>query len=95
MSSWRLQNDSLLNLLTAVQLSFFLTCCWHGKQFFQTLNTLSIHFISFIECFSFMVFFSEFDKIYNRLDVTLIERGESFYQDMMPKVVADLEQKGL
>ena len=42
-----------------------------------------------------MVFFSEFDKIYNRLDVTLIERGESFYQDMMPKVVADLEQKGL
>ena len=39
--------------------------------------------------------FSEFDKIYDRLDVTLIERGESFYHDLMPKVVADLERKGL
>lgn len=37
---------------------------------------------------------AEFDKIYTRLDVTLIERGESFYQDMMPGVVADLERKG-
>ncbi|XP_058971454.2 arginine--tRNA ligase, cytoplasmic-like [Pocillopora verrucosa] len=36
----------------------------------------------------------EFDNIYERLDVTLIERGESFYQDMMPNVVADLERKG-
>ena len=27
--------------------------------------------------------------------MTLIERGESFYQDMMPGVVAELERKGL
>ena len=27
--------------------------------------------------------------------MTLIERGESFYQEMMPRVVADLERKGL
>ena len=44
---------------------------------------------------SFIYIFTEFDKIYQRLDVTLIERGESFYQEMMPKVVADLERKGL
>lgn len=36
----------------------------------------------------------EFDKIYTRLDVTLIERGESFYQNMMPGIVAELESKG-
>ncbi|XP_015776412.1 PREDICTED: arginine--tRNA ligase, cytoplasmic-like [Acropora digitifera] len=36
----------------------------------------------------------EFDKIYTRLDVTLIERGESFYQNMMTGVVAELERKG-
>lgn len=36
----------------------------------------------------------EFDIIYNRLDVTLIERGESFYQPMMPGIVAELERKG-
>lgn len=36
----------------------------------------------------------EFDKIYTRLDVTLIERGESFYQNMMSGVVAELERKG-
>jgi len=36
-----------------------------------------------------------FNQIYDRLDVTLIERGESFYQDRMKEIVAELEQKGL
>ena len=42
----------------------------------------------------FFLFQIEFDNIYTRLDVTLIERGESFYQDMMPGVVAELERIG-
>lgn len=39
----------------------------------------------------------EFAEVYARLNITpgLIERGESFYQDMMQEVVADLEKKGL
>uniref|UniRef100_U5EN81 Probable arginine--tRNA ligase, cytoplasmic n=1 Tax=Corethrella appendiculata TaxID=1370023 RepID=U5EN81_9DIPT len=37
----------------------------------------------------------EFQKIYDRLDVKLIERGESFYQDRMKVVVKELEDKGL
>ena len=37
---------------------------------------------------------SEFQHIYDRLGVTIIERGESFYQPMMPGVVKDLDDKG-
>ncbi|OQR78215.1 arginine--tRNA ligase [Tropilaelaps mercedesae] len=37
----------------------------------------------------------ELQKIYDRLDITLVERGESFYQDLMNDVVADLEKRGL
>ncbi|XP_015114431.1 arginine--tRNA ligase, cytoplasmic [Diachasma alloeum] len=37
----------------------------------------------------------EFDKLYKRLDVKLIERGESFYQKMMEEIVKDLESRGL
>ncbi|XP_053667051.1 probable arginine--tRNA ligase, cytoplasmic [Anopheles marshallii] len=36
----------------------------------------------------------EFQTIYNRLDVKLIERGESFYQSRMKKVVEELKQSG-
>lgn len=36
----------------------------------------------------------EFQKIYNCLDVTLMERGESFYQDMMKDIVKEFEDKG-
>uniref|UniRef100_A0A182MEA7 Probable arginine--tRNA ligase, cytoplasmic n=1 Tax=Anopheles culicifacies TaxID=139723 RepID=A0A182MEA7_9DIPT len=36
----------------------------------------------------------EFQTIYNRLDVKLIERGESFYQSRMQKVVEELKQAG-
>lgn len=35
-----------------------------------------------------------FEKIYQKLGVTLTERGESFYQSMMPGTVQDLESKG-
>ena len=34
-------------------------------------------------------------NVYERLGVSIIERGESFYQPLMPKIVADLEKKGV
>jgi arginyl-tRNA synthetase len=37
----------------------------------------------------------EFQKIYDRLDIRLSERGESFYNPYLPAVVADLEATGL
>uniref|UniRef100_A0A6P7FYZ3 Probable arginine--tRNA ligase, cytoplasmic n=1 Tax=Diabrotica virgifera virgifera TaxID=50390 RepID=A0A6P7FYZ3_DIAVI len=37
----------------------------------------------------------EFQKIYDRLDVSIIERGESFYQSRMEKVVKELDERGL
>ncbi|XP_063988693.1 arginine--tRNA ligase, cytoplasmic isoform X2 [Diachasmimorpha longicaudata] len=37
----------------------------------------------------------EFDKLYKRLNVKLIERGESFYQKMMEEIVKDFEARGL
>lgn len=36
-----------------------------------------------------------YQEIYNLLDITSIERGESFYNPMLPNIVADLERKGL
>ena len=36
-----------------------------------------------------------FQAIYDRLDVQLVERGESFYNEALPKVVEDLEQAQL
>lgn len=37
----------------------------------------------------------EFQKIYDRLDIQLTERGESFYNSLLPDVVELLESKGL
>lgn len=37
----------------------------------------------------------EFQKIYDRLEITLEERGESFYQSRMEKVVEELKTAGL
>ena len=37
----------------------------------------------------------EFQEIYNRLDVKLQERGESFYNSLLPAVIEDLEKTGL
>ncbi|QVL57909.1 MAG: arginine--tRNA ligase [Simkaniaceae bacterium] len=36
-----------------------------------------------------------FKEIYDFLDVTLTERGESYYNKMLPKVVEDYEKKGV
>lgn len=37
----------------------------------------------------------EFQQIYDRLDIRLNERGESFYNPLLPAVVADLRSAGL
>ena len=42
----------------------------------------------------FFFFLLEFQKIYDRLDISLVERGESFYQDRMEDVVKDMEKRG-
>ncbi|XP_026495942.1 arginine--tRNA ligase, cytoplasmic [Vanessa tameamea] len=36
----------------------------------------------------------EFQKIYNRLNIKIVDRGESFYQSRMDKVVKELKDKG-
>jgi arginyl-tRNA synthetase len=36
-----------------------------------------------------------FQEVYDLLDVKLQERGESYYNPMLPEIVADLERKGL
>ena len=53
-----------------------------------------IKFVPSLKRSSFVSLLSEFDKVYKRLDVTLIERGESFYNSLMPGVVAEFERKG-
>eukprot|EP00804_Cyclotella_cryptica_P005201 CCRYP_014247-RA/>CCRYP_014247-RA protein AED:0.11 eAED:0.11 QI:0/0/0/1/1/1/2/0/813 len=37
----------------------------------------------------------EFEKVYNRLDITVQECGESFYNDKIPPVIEEFEQRGL
>lgn len=37
----------------------------------------------------------EFQRIYDRLDISLTTKGESYYNSLIPDVVAELEQKGL
>ena len=41
-----------------------------------------------------MPFIVEYENIYQRLGIKIIERGESFYQSMMQDVVKNLEAKG-
>ena len=53
-------------------------------------NTYNVH----VTTCEFCHYFTEFQRIYDRLGVTIIERGESFYQPLMPIVVKDLEEKG-
>lgn len=36
----------------------------------------------------------EFQKVYNRLQITIIDRGESFYQSRMESIVKELKDKG-
>ena len=38
---------------------------------------------------------NEFSKVYKRLNVSILERGESFYQDKMKGVVEELSKRGV
>ena len=38
---------------------------------------------------------TDYNKLYERLDVKCEERGESFYQDLMLPVIKELDDKGL
>lgn len=46
-----------------------------------------------ILCFN-AILFLEFQKIYDRLDIKVVERGESFYQNLMNETVNLLEKAG-
>jgi arginyl-tRNA synthetase len=37
----------------------------------------------------------EFQKIYDRLDISLVEQGESFYNPMLQPMVQELKEKGI
>ncbi|MBN1914745.1 MAG: arginine--tRNA ligase [Parachlamydiales bacterium] len=37
----------------------------------------------------------EFERIYSLLDIKILERGESYYNDLLPEIVAHLEKQGL
>lgn len=39
-------------------------------------------------------FYLDFERIYKRLDVTITERGESFYQSRMVDLIKELDQEG-
>lgn len=45
--------------------------------------------------YNYFLFDAEFEKVYTRLDIELIERGESFYQKRMELIVKELESKNL
>jgi len=48
-----------------------------------------------INYFTSLPLLSEFSVVYKRLNIdNLVDRGESFYQEMMASVVQELEQKG-
>jgi len=64
------------------------------KRAYSCVVKLQAHEKDYIKAWNLIcdVSRNEFDKVYKRLNVSLIERGESFYQDRMKKVVKLLEQ---
>ena len=57
------------------------------------MDVLSRQFAHTCVLCNHLMFFAEFAQLYERLGVTLTERGESFYNSLMPEVVAELEGK--
>jgi hypothetical protein len=63
------------------------------------LEQVSTYSLIFIVCdiysyYKLISYVSAFQEIYDRLDVTITEKGESFYHDMMLDVVKFLEAGG-
>uniref|UniRef100_T1IQB8 Probable arginine--tRNA ligase, cytoplasmic n=1 Tax=Strigamia maritima TaxID=126957 RepID=T1IQB8_STRMM len=66
------------------------------KRAYACVVKLQNHHPDFIKAWKLICDVSrkDFEAIYKLLDIKLIERGESFYQDMMVDVVKELEDKG-
>ncbi|XP_030067658.1 arginine--tRNA ligase, cytoplasmic [Microcaecilia unicolor] len=67
------------------------------KRAYQCVVQLQSHNPDIIRAWNLICDVSrkEFQRIYDCLDIKLIERGESFYQDQMTDVVKLFEEKGL
>lgn len=68
-----------------------------GNSFVMFLGKVVdlIVFFFIINLFKYKYFYlTEFQNIYNKLDIKLVERGESFYQQKMEDLVKDLEERG-
>lgn len=67
------------------------------KRAYSCVVKLQAHEPDYIKAWNLICDVSrkEFEKVYQRLGVTLKERGESFYQDRMKKVVELLEKEGV
>jgi len=64
---------------------------------YQCVVKLQAHEADYLKAWNLICDVSrkEFQKVYDRLDVRITERGESFYQDRMNSVVQDLKKKNL
>lgn len=64
------------------------------KQSYFNVRFVCLVYLNSYACYLVTFFSLEFNKIYHALDISLIERGESFYQDRMDDVVKEFEDKG-
>ena len=66
------------------------------KRAYSCVVKLQAHDPDYIKAWNLIcdVSRNEFEKVYQRLGVTLKERGESFYQERMKTVVQLLEEQG-
>ena len=84
-------------LISLLLLCFKSIFCKTKVFFYPTKNLILRETSYFLFCFKHIVFlplFSDFEKIYQCLNINVIDRGESFYQDKMVKLVAELEISG-
>ncbi|KAG8579042.1 hypothetical protein GDO81_010695 [Engystomops pustulosus] len=67
------------------------------KRAYQCVVQLQSHSPDIIKAWNLICDVSrkEFQKIYDCLDIRIIDRGESYYQDKMVQVIKEFEEKGL
>ncbi|XP_061595256.1 arginine--tRNA ligase, cytoplasmic [Cololabis saira] len=67
------------------------------KRAYQCVVRLQSKEAEFIKAWNLICDVSrrEFQRVYNCLDIQIMERGESYYQDLMTEVVKEFEDKGL
>ncbi|KAK5643828.1 hypothetical protein RI129_007673 [Pyrocoelia pectoralis] len=66
------------------------------KRAYSCVVKLQAHEPNYLQAWNLICDVSrkEFQKVYERLGVTITERGESFYQKLMEAIVKELEEKG-